>query len=186
MRKGSQKVLVLSFEDMENKLYEMYVLVIYFSITSHLSDFKDIRGLLQEWQEELADCERVWIRASISNRRIFFDFDETPFAKGDERLRTFPFPTRRPVSFPPFSYMYLGLSLSVHRRSPNLLDVYLNSRAPKFLISQKKIFAPRMMSTWPQYPSPDLRQLYIQNLRSPDGPKFPRKKRFCERNGIAS
>ena len=61
--------------------------------------FKDIRGLLEEWADDLADCERIWIRASISNRRIFFDFDEAPFDKGDERLRTFPFPTRRPVSF---------------------------------------------------------------------------------------
>ena len=61
--------------------------------------FKDIRGLLEEWADELAGCERIWIRASISNRRIFFDFDEAPFGKGDERLRTFPFPTRRPVSF---------------------------------------------------------------------------------------
>ena len=67
---------------------------------------KDIRGLLQEWVDELAGCERIWIRASISNRRIFFDFDEAPFIKGDERLRTFPFPTRRPVSFPLILYIY--------------------------------------------------------------------------------
>ena len=102
MRKGLQKVLELNFEDMENKLYEMYVL---FAIRTFLNNmasniFKDIRGLLEEWTDELAGCERIWIRASVSNRKIFFDFDEAPFAKGDERLRTFPFPTRRPVSFP--------------------------------------------------------------------------------------
>ena len=101
MRKGLQKVPALNFEDMENKLYEMYVPLIYFSINSMTSNFfKDIRGLLEEWTDDLADCERIWIRASVSNRKIFFDFDEAPFAKGDERLRTFPFPTRRPVGFP--------------------------------------------------------------------------------------
>ena len=79
--------------------------------------FKDIRGLLEDWADELASCERIWIRASTSNRRIFFDFDKAPFAKGDERLRTFPFPTRRPVSFPLIFYMYLGLSLPLQTQS---------------------------------------------------------------------
>ena len=100
MRKGLQKVPVLNLEDMENKLYVMCVLFIYFLITLATNIFKDIRGLLEEWTDELAGCERIWIRASVSNRKIFFDFDEAPFAKGDERLRTFPFPTRRPVGLP--------------------------------------------------------------------------------------
>ncbi|KAF8199127.1 hypothetical protein BJ912DRAFT_950998 [Pholiota molesta] len=56
----------------------------------------DIRGLLEEWREDLADCERIWIRANTSNRRIFYDYEGAPWTKDDERLRTFPFPTRRP------------------------------------------------------------------------------------------
>jgi hypothetical protein len=58
---------------------------------------QDIRGLLETWDEEIAQCERIWIRASISNRRIFYDYGSAPWAKKDIRLRTFPFPTRRPV-----------------------------------------------------------------------------------------
>ncbi|KAF8998549.1 hypothetical protein BDQ17DRAFT_1543980 [Cyathus striatus] len=58
---------------------------------------EDIRGLLEEWAENIDDCELVWIRASTSNRRIFLGYDEAPIKKGDERLRTFPFPTRRPT-----------------------------------------------------------------------------------------
>ena len=54
--------------------------------------------MLGEWSDEIDQCERVWIRASASNRRIFFDYEEPVLTKGDERLRTFPFPTRRPVS----------------------------------------------------------------------------------------
>ncbi|KAG1746693.1 uncharacterized protein EDB91DRAFT_1328008 [Suillus paluster] len=57
----------------------------------------DIRNLLQDWAEDLQDCERIWIRASVSNRRIFFDYENCVINKGDDRLRTFPFPTRRPT-----------------------------------------------------------------------------------------
>ncbi|TFY79068.1 hypothetical protein EWM64_g4947 [Hericium alpestre] len=57
----------------------------------------DIRNLLQDWAEEIDQCERIWIRASASNRRIFLDYDGAIITKGDERLRTFPFPTRRPT-----------------------------------------------------------------------------------------
>ena len=53
---------------------------------------------MEEWGDDIAGCERIWIRASISNRKIFYDYDGAPFGKNDERLRTFPFPTRRPVS----------------------------------------------------------------------------------------
>ncbi|EPQ56392.1 hypothetical protein GLOTRDRAFT_138131 [Gloeophyllum trabeum ATCC 11539] len=57
----------------------------------------DIRNLLNDWSEDIHDCERIWIRANTSNRRIFLDYEGSPIAKGDERLRTFPFPTRRPT-----------------------------------------------------------------------------------------
>lgn len=57
----------------------------------------DIRGLLTEWRDEIDKSELIWIRANVSNRRIFYDYDEAPFNKQDERLRTFPFPTRRPT-----------------------------------------------------------------------------------------
>jgi hypothetical protein len=76
---------------------------------------QDIRNLLSDWADEINQCERIWIRASASNRRIFLDYEGAVIAKGrylnrrgflffltnksgDERLRTFPFPTRRPVS----------------------------------------------------------------------------------------
>lgn len=58
---------------------------------------EDIRNLLLEWTEDINDCERIWIRASGSNRKIFMDYEGAVILKGDERLRTFPFPTRRPT-----------------------------------------------------------------------------------------
>ncbi|KAF7370850.1 bVLRF1 domain-containing protein [Mycena sanguinolenta] len=57
----------------------------------------DIRNLIHEWAEEINACERIWIRASGSNRKIFMDYDGCVIEKTDGRLRTFPFPTRRPT-----------------------------------------------------------------------------------------
>ncbi|KAF8630737.1 hypothetical protein AX17_005332 [Amanita inopinata Kibby_2008] len=57
----------------------------------------DIRNLLADWAEDIDSCERIWIRASVSNRRIFLGYEGAVIEKGDERLRTFPFPTRRPT-----------------------------------------------------------------------------------------
>ncbi|KAG6813828.1 hypothetical protein H0H92_006772 [Tricholoma furcatifolium] len=57
----------------------------------------DIRNLISEWSEEINACERIWIRASGSNRKIFMGYDDAIISKGDDRLRTFPFPTRRPT-----------------------------------------------------------------------------------------
>ncbi|EJF64149.1 hypothetical protein DICSQDRAFT_153257 [Dichomitus squalens LYAD-421 SS1] len=57
----------------------------------------DIRNLLADWAEDIYDCERIFIRASVSNRRIFLDYEGAVIEKGDERLRGFPFPTRRPT-----------------------------------------------------------------------------------------
>lgn len=57
----------------------------------------DIRNLINDWQDEINDSERIWIRASGSNRKIFMDYDGSIISKSDTRLRTFPFPTRRPT-----------------------------------------------------------------------------------------
>lgn len=43
----------------------------------------DIRNLLQDWAEDIRDCERIWIRASVSNRRIFLDYEGCVINKGE-------------------------------------------------------------------------------------------------------
>ena len=47
-----------------------------------LTSYQDIRNLLSDWAEEIHQCERIWIRASASNRRIFLDYDDAVIAKG--------------------------------------------------------------------------------------------------------
>ncbi|QRW03022.1 cytoplasm protein [Ceratobasidium sp. AG-Ba] len=58
---------------------------------------EDIQGILTEWAEDVQASERIFFRASVSNRKMFWDWDGSPIKKGDNRLRTFPFPTRRPT-----------------------------------------------------------------------------------------
>ncbi|THU91511.1 hypothetical protein K435DRAFT_780677 [Dendrothele bispora CBS 962.96] len=57
----------------------------------------DIRNLIEDWSDEINECELIFIRASGSNRKIFLDYDGSIISKKDDRLRTFPFPTRRPT-----------------------------------------------------------------------------------------
>jgi hypothetical protein len=45
-------------------------------------DMQDIRNLLQDWGDEINNCERIWIRASGPNRKIFLDYDGAIIAKG--------------------------------------------------------------------------------------------------------
>ena len=58
---------------------------------------QDIRGLLNDWRELVDASELVFIRSSRSNMRIFTDYENSTLVKGDSRIRSFPFPTRRPV-----------------------------------------------------------------------------------------
>ncbi|CAE7154449.1 unnamed protein product [Rhizoctonia solani] len=58
---------------------------------------EDIQELLTEWSEDVRNSERIFFRASVSNRKMFWDWDNSPIKKGDDRLRSFPFPTRRPT-----------------------------------------------------------------------------------------
>src|ERR1700753_2371438 len=97
-RKVQRSVVARCFAATGNRHLEMYALALSFLVLLLMFLGQDIRNLLREWSEEIDQCERVWIRASVSNRRIFFDFEDSSLTKGDERLRTFPFPTRRPVS----------------------------------------------------------------------------------------
>ncbi|KAG8833161.1 hypothetical protein FRC17_011232 [Serendipita sp. 399] len=58
---------------------------------------EDIRNLMKEWADDVNASERIWIRSNVSNKRIFYDYEDAVFARDDERLRNFPFPTRRPT-----------------------------------------------------------------------------------------
>ena len=39
--------------------------------------------MLADWAEELHDCERIFIRASVSNRKIFLGYEGAILQKGE-------------------------------------------------------------------------------------------------------
>jgi len=59
---------------------------------------EEIRALMSDWEEDLAMSETIFLRASTHGKRSFVGYEGAVIDKRDERLRVFPFPTRRPVS----------------------------------------------------------------------------------------
>lgn len=51
-----------------------------------------------EWADEVRTSEKIFLRASTAGKRSFWGYEGAVLEKGDERVVTFPFPTRRPVS----------------------------------------------------------------------------------------
>jgi hypothetical protein len=43
---------------------------------------QDIQNLMKEWSDDLDECERVWLRASWSNRKMFMTDNGGLFEKG--------------------------------------------------------------------------------------------------------
>ncbi|KAI8826907.1 uncharacterized protein EV422DRAFT_16843 [Fimicolochytrium jonesii] len=56
----------------------------------------DIHDLLLQWRSEIEGSELIFIRSSVQNRRTLF-FEDSPLSSADERIRSFPFTTRRPT-----------------------------------------------------------------------------------------
>lgn len=59
---------------------------------------EEIQRLMTEWADEIRSSERIFLRASTAGKRSFWGYEGAVLEKGDERVKTFPFPTRRPVS----------------------------------------------------------------------------------------
>ncbi|KAF4610969.1 hypothetical protein D9613_006734 [Agrocybe pediades] len=151
----------------------------------------DIRGLLEEWKEDLADCERVWLRANTSNRRIFYDYEGAPFSKNDERFRTFPFPTRRPTQ----SELLRCLMELIRPKISHFTEEELHAQDEAYLASLPK---PKPVPTVVQQPIPEklkqpklskeeeiLREKWNRLLEMISRGRLEPLKSFWEREGAA-
>ena len=58
---------------------------------------QEIRELLTSWKEYIETSELIFLRAGKTSQRIFYDYKEAVLTTKDLRMRTFPFPTRRPT-----------------------------------------------------------------------------------------
>ena len=58
---------------------------------------QEIKELIQSWESELKECQYIFMKASVKNRKIMVNGD-SPLKPKDPRLMTLPFNTRRPTS----------------------------------------------------------------------------------------
>lgn len=58
---------------------------------------EDVGNLLKNWQDDIAQCSCIFIRAPSYNKSLFFGGKNPPMKRDDDRIRTIPFPTRRPT-----------------------------------------------------------------------------------------
>ena len=59
---------------------------------------EEIRALMLEWEEDVGASDTIFVRASTHGKKSFWGYDGAILDGKDDRIRTFPFPTRRPVS----------------------------------------------------------------------------------------
>ena len=41
---------------------------------------------MADWADDVMSSEIIWIRASVSNKRIFYDYDDAVISKGEPRF----------------------------------------------------------------------------------------------------
>ncbi|XP_071811917.1 tRNA endonuclease ANKZF1-like isoform X2 [Apostichopus japonicus] len=58
---------------------------------------ENVGSLLRSWKEELDKCSCIFIRAPSYNRSVIFSGKKALLDSHDKRIRTIPFPTRRPT-----------------------------------------------------------------------------------------
>ncbi|KAF9258910.1 hypothetical protein L218DRAFT_974772 [Marasmius fiardii PR-910] len=118
----------------------------------------DIRNLIESWADEINDCELIFIRASASNRKIFLDYDGCVISKGDDRLRTFPFPTRRPTQ----SEITRCLNELTNAKVSHLTEEALRAQDEAYLASLPRPKPVPLVATTPQ----------PEKARAPQPPKL--------------
>ncbi|WRT65711.1 uncharacterized protein IL334_002658 [Kwoniella shivajii] len=96
---------------------------------------EEIRALMIDWEEDLAASERIFIRASTHGKKSFWGYDGAVLHKTDDRIRVFPFPTRRPTLQELLRCWNELTRLKVSRLSEEALqaldDAYIASLQPK-------------------------------------------------------
>lgn len=107
---------------------------------------EEIRALLIDWADDIHGSERIFIRASTHGKKSFWGYQGAPLEKNDERLRTFPFPTRRPTLQELLRCWYELTRVRVSHLSEEALkqqdEAYIASLQPKTQTKAKSTPAP--------------------------------------------
>lgn len=58
---------------------------------------QEVRQVLSQWREHIADSEFIFVHAPSNNRKVVFGYEEAVLDRANPRVKTIPFPTRRPT-----------------------------------------------------------------------------------------
>jgi hypothetical protein len=58
---------------------------------------RDIQETLRAWKPQLQECALIFVHAPSANAAPLFQGEAPPLARGDPRVRSVPFTTRRPT-----------------------------------------------------------------------------------------
>ncbi|XP_071443004.1 tRNA endonuclease ANKZF1-like [Hetaerina americana] len=84
-----------------------------------------VQEIVQSWSDQLGKCSRIfWRAAGPHNQSVLFGGKTPPLAKSDPRLRSIPFPTRRPTFFE-VQRVHKALScLEIYGKANNYIDKF--------------------------------------------------------------
>ncbi|CCH42358.1 Ankyrin repeat-containing protein [Wickerhamomyces ciferrii] len=99
----------------------------------------EVRLLLQSWKKELDECESIFIRANgSSNRNIIIGYENAVLQNNDERLRSFPFTTKRATTSE-LKKAWVNLTYLNLTERPKIDDKKLKQKQQQEQIEQSKI-----------------------------------------------
>ncbi|XP_046389702.1 ankyrin repeat and zinc finger domain-containing protein 1-like [Ischnura elegans] len=82
-----------------------------------------VQDIVQSWSEQLGKCSRIfWRAAGPHNQSVLFGGKMPPLSKSDPRLRSIPFPTRRPTFFEVQRVHKALSSLEIYGKADNYVD----------------------------------------------------------------
>lgn len=125
---------------------------------------QEIRELLTSWKDHIDTSELVFLRAGKTSQRIFYDYDEAVLTRRDARMRTFPFPTRRPTQAELIRCFSELTRVKITHLTKEQLDEL--EAAYKAAIQPKKVPAPsrpREMAPKPEVPKLSKEDLLLRD-----------------------
>lgn len=104
---------------------------------------KEVRELLTSWKRHIDGAEHIFIRANgIANRKILVGYEGSPLKLADQRIRTFPFTTRR-ATLSEVKNAWTKLTYLVDLEIPTPKKIAKTTAAPE--IKQKPVTRPEVL-----------------------------------------
>jgi hypothetical protein len=97
--------------------------------------------LFERWSHHLKTADLIFIRSSKQNSKILYNYDAAVLQRSDPRIRTIPFPTRRPT----LSELHRVFEELTKVKVSHLTDEALQRLEEEFQAEQKRLQKPKIM-----------------------------------------